>query len=71
MGPIIKFAKSDSIQYVMEHVDRLDNGTFVWVDDTERLYIKMRDKLIAISPAHRKLIPFMCKNEQFSLSIKP
>lgn len=55
--------------------DDFDNGTFLWADDTERLYLKMNDRIVGITPskeelAARKLKPLLCPCCGSKLDIK-
>ncbi len=39
-----------------------DNGSFIFIDETERMYVKMKDKIIGITPKHRDIKDLKCKN---------
>jgi hypothetical protein len=46
------------------------NGTFIFNDESERLYIVMKNKLIGITPKHRELLHLQCKSCGAPLSEK-
>ena len=41
---------------------KFDNGSLIWCDETERLYIAMKDKVIGITPGKRDIVELKCKN---------
>lgn len=56
----VEFAHSDKLSKIMAAEKNMSNGTFVWCDQTERLYIKMKDKLIGITPGKRRIKKLSC-----------
>lgn len=57
---MIGFRKSATLKKIVDNQDSIDNGMFIWCDETERLYIKMKDKIIGITPAKREIKKISC-----------
>lgn len=60
MGLAIGFIKSKRLSSIIDNQDQLSNGTFIWCDQTERLYVKMKDKIIGVTPAKRSIKKISC-----------
>lgn len=64
-GEIVKFMCGNS-QNMYKLQDQFTNGTFIFTVDTERFYIKMNDKIVAITPSKEeleyraKVTPLLC-----------
>lgn len=58
----VKFLHGPTVQAMMNHADSFDNGSFIFIDETERLYVKMKDKIVGITPKHRDIKDLKCKN---------
>lgn len=59
---MITFTYCKKLKSLMDTKDNLANGTFVFCYETGRLYIKIHDDLIGITPKKRKIVEFKCKN---------
>lgn len=67
----VSFIYSNSIKEVIKNKDRICNGHFIWVHETERLYIKMKDKIIGITPGDRVIKEIKCKECGAPIKINP
>ena len=56
----IESMRSDNLSDIMVVEKNLSNGTLVWCDQTERLYIKMKDRLVGITPGKRRIKKLSC-----------
>lgn len=69
-GTYVSFIKCSTLKLMADNIDDQPNGTFIFNDETERLYIKMNDKFIGVTPKKRStsIFEFKCKNCGASLS---
>ena len=56
----VKHVKAKKLQDIVNY--KFDNGTYIWCDETERLYIAMKDKVIGITPGKRDIVELKCKS---------
>ncbi len=56
----VKFLSGNSKE-LYQNIDAINNGSFIWCDDTNRFYLKFNDELSAITSA-RKPTSNHCKD---------
>lgn len=66
----VRFQQGAHIADVVKKIDYVPDGTFIFAEDTERLYIKMKGKILGITPKHRSIVEFRCSNCGATLSSK-
>ena len=67
----VNFLQGNSIKDMILLKDTFENGTFLWNNETERLYIKMKDKIIGITPGDRVIKEIKCKECNAPIKIDP
>ena len=66
----VGFQEGSHIADAVKKIDYIPDGTFIFAEDTERLYIKMKGKILGITPKHRSIVELRCNNCGATLSNK-
>jgi hypothetical protein len=67
---ILGASTANTVKSMTDAQDRINNGTFIFCYETDRLYIKMHDEIIGITPAKRNIRELKCKNCGAPITIK-
>ena len=66
----VRHYTADTMKQIMDNKDNVSNGSFIFCEENERLYIKMKDKVLAITPK-KKAKTTNCRNCGAPLKIIP
>ena len=56
------FKYCEELKSLIKAKDDLANGSFIFCYETDRLYIKVHDDIVGITPKKREIVEFKCKN---------
>ena len=57
----VSFMQADTVSQIVDHMDKVDDGTFVFCNENDRFYVKMHGDLIGITPKKREIMHLTCK----------